>query len=115
MSQDNNTPTSVGYLPYSVAKALSEGNSMLRALREWRGLSFTELSDASGVDLVLLMLAERGSELLPDEQAALAKVLSVEERVLEVSTPGLKSINSTPHARQDFQSTRTDLCNASTT
>ncbi|WEK52439.1 MAG: hypothetical protein P0Y66_10900 [Candidatus Kaistia colombiensis] len=52
--------------------------SPLAALRQSGGLTCAELSERSGVDLIIIMLAERGSDLLPEERAAIAAVLGVD-------------------------------------
>jgi hypothetical protein len=70
--------TSPVHLPEGVLATISEGQSTLTALRQWRGLTCSELSELSGVDLIIIMLAERGSDLMPDEKEAIARVLSVE-------------------------------------
>ena len=82
MSNDFSDQASVWNLPESLAEALSEGQSRLKAVREWRGMTCSQLSDSSGVDLVLLMMAERGSDLLPEEWLALAHALGVEVSLL---------------------------------
>lgn len=73
---------SLWHLPEGVAFVVANGRSMLSALRAWRGLSALQLSEASGVDLVILMMAEKGFELEADERIALAAALSVDQRLL---------------------------------
>lgn len=72
---------SYGYLPEGVMAQAANG-SALAALRKWRGLTCAELSDRSGVDLIIIMLAERGSDLMPDERAAIASVLEVDDNLI---------------------------------
>ncbi|WP_156911973.1 hypothetical protein [Kaistia adipata] len=75
---------SFGYLPEGVAATIGEGQSALAALRQWRGLSCSQLSERSGVDLIIIMLAERGSDLMPEEKEAIARVLSVDPDMMGV-------------------------------
>ncbi|BCP52662.1 hypothetical protein K32_12790 [Kaistia sp. 32K] len=75
---------SFGYLPEGVMTTIGDGTSTLTALRQWRGFTCSELSDRSGVDLIIIMLAERGSDLLPEERAAIAEILSVDPDLLGV-------------------------------
>lgn len=72
------------YLPEGVMATIGVGTPTLTALRQWRGLTCTELSDLSGVDLIIIMLAERGSDLMPDERQAIAEVLSVDPDLIGV-------------------------------
>jgi hypothetical protein len=87
MDQNFSNHATIWHLPESVAEALRDGQTTLKALREWRALTSSQLSDLSGVDLVLLMMAERGSDLLPEEWMALARTLRVEVSVLTNSPP----------------------------
>lgn len=73
---------SYAYLPDVVMANVAKGGSTLAALRQWRGLSCSELSDRSGVDLIIIMLAERGSDLMPEERAAIATVLNVDDDLI---------------------------------
>lgn len=73
---------SYGYLPDGVMANVAKGGSALAALRQWRGLTCAELSDRSGVDLIIIMLAERGSDLMPEERAAIATVLNVDDDLI---------------------------------
>jgi hypothetical protein len=73
-----------GYLPEGVVATIGEGQSTLAALRQWRGFTCSELSERSGVDLIIIMLAERGSDLMPEERDAIARVLSVDPEVMGV-------------------------------
>ncbi|MCX5576697.1 hypothetical protein [Kaistia terrae] len=61
---------------------VANGTSALAALRHWRSLTCWELSEQSGVDLIIIMLAERGSDLMPEERAAIAAVLNVDEELI---------------------------------
>lgn len=58
------------------------GGSSLATLRKSRGLTCAELSERSGVDLIIIMLAERGSDLMPEERTAIAAVLQVEDNLI---------------------------------
>ncbi|MFI5409731.1 hypothetical protein [Kaistia sp. UC242_56] len=69
--------SSYGYLPEGVTPI----GSSLAALRKSRGLTCAQLSERSGVDLIIIMLAERGSDLMAEERAAIATVLEVEDDV----------------------------------
>lgn len=73
---------SYGYLPDGVTTDVANGRSALAALRQWRGLTCWELSEQSGVDLIIIMLAERGSDLMAEERAAIAAVLNVDEELI---------------------------------
>jgi hypothetical protein len=75
--------TSAGYLPEGVV-TIGEGQSTLTALRQWRGLTCSELSDRSGVDLIIIMLAERGSDLMPEERESIARILAVDPDLMGV-------------------------------
>ena len=68
--------SSYGYLPEGVTPI---GGSSLAALRKSRGLTCSLLSERSGVDLIIIMLAERGSDLMAEERTAIARVLEVED------------------------------------
>ncbi|WP_018184002.1 hypothetical protein [Kaistia granuli] len=75
---------SFGYLPEGVMATIGDGMSTLTALRQWRGLTCAELSERSGVDLIIIMLAERGSDLMPEEREAIAEVLSCDPELMGV-------------------------------
>lgn len=75
---------SYGYLPDGVIANAASGGSALAALRKWREITCAELSEQSGVDLIIIMLAERGSDLMADERAAIAAVLQVDEELIGV-------------------------------
>lgn len=75
---------SFGYLPEGVMATIGEGMSTLTALRQWRGLTCSELSERSGVDLIIIMLAERGSDLMPEERDSIAQVLAVDPDLMGV-------------------------------
>lgn len=71
-------------LPDRVVQRIAEGVPLLKAMREWRGLTAYELSEQAEVQLVILMLAERGGDLLPEEARAIARVLGIDaERLIE--------------------------------
>jgi hypothetical protein len=76
--------TTSGPVPEGVLATIGDGHSTLAALRKWRGLTCSELSDLSGVDLIIIMLAERGSDLLPEERDAIARILSVSPEMMGV-------------------------------
>jgi hypothetical protein len=75
---------SSGTLSEGVLATIGERQSTLAALRKRRGLTCNELSELSGVDLIIIMLAERGSDLMPEEKEAIARVLSVEPDMMGV-------------------------------
>lgn len=74
---------SLWHLPDCVLSDVANGASMLAALRRWRGLSRPQLSEASGVDLVILMMAEKGFALEAGEKLVLATALRVDSRLIE--------------------------------
>lgn len=72
-------------LPEGIQSRVDGGAHLLTAVREWRGYTCSELCDLAEVQLVILMLAERGGDLLPEEAEALAQVLGVDVDL--ISTP----------------------------
>ncbi|MBN9026795.1 MULTISPECIES: helix-turn-helix domain-containing protein [Kaistia] len=65
--------------PEGVVATAAKARSPLTAIRQDVGLTRAELAEQSGVDLIIIMLAERGSDLLPHERAAIAAVLQIDE------------------------------------
>jgi len=72
-------PVTPAHLPEGVVASAMHGTSQLSTIRQSVGLTRAELSEQSGVDLIIIMLAERGSDLLPEERTAIAAVLQVDE------------------------------------
>jgi hypothetical protein len=69
-------------LPDGLMETVSDGQSILTGLLLWHGLSCNELSERSGVDLIIIMLAERGGALMREEKQAIAKVLAIDPAIL---------------------------------
>lgn len=82
MTQNALPTLSCWHLPDPILEILAAGGSFLTALREWRGLSRGALSEISGVDLAVLVMAECGGQLVDREQQALATALRVDRCLL---------------------------------
>lgn len=69
---------SVAYMPAEASLSILGGDSRLRALRKWRGLSQTELAERSGIGQSYFSEIESGRKAGSDETLkAIAKVLDV--------------------------------------
>jgi hypothetical protein len=75
-------PRDVAALPPSVSSKVRHGESSLKAIREWRGLSQVDLADRTGIAITQIQRAERGSDIPGEAMRLLARGLRVSEELL---------------------------------
>ncbi len=80
--QVNLGPRDTGALPPHVDTRIRSGESPVKVLREWRGLSQIDLADRSGVAITQITRAERGYETSPAALRCLARALRVTDDLL---------------------------------
>lgn len=75
-------PRDTGALPAHVADKVRAGETAVKALREWRGLSKVDLADRSGVAITQIERCERGYDTSPAVLRCLARALRVRDELL---------------------------------
>lgn len=74
-------PRDIGALPPSVISKVQHGETMLKAIREWRGLSQADLADRTGIAITQIQRAERGGDISPEVMRGLARGLRVRDDI----------------------------------
>ncbi|MCX5496493.1 helix-turn-helix transcriptional regulator [Kaistia dalseonensis] len=75
-------PRDIGALPAHVADKISAGETAVKAVREWRGLSQIDLADRSGVAITQIQRAEIGHDASIAMLRCLARALRVRDDIL---------------------------------
>lgn len=95
-------PRGVGALPSHVLAKIDHGDSTLKAVREWRGISQVDLADRSGVAITQITRAEDGQDCSIAVLRHLARALRVCDDVLVGSSTeaaGANTLDPTPRRR----------------
>jgi predicted transcriptional regulator len=82
LQQPNVGPRDTAALPVHVRDKIAAGEHPLKAIREWRCISQTDLADRTGVSLTQISRCESGWLISKDALRLLARGLRVKDELL---------------------------------